>query len=294
MRTEKRARGIPLAAFGTVSAGIFVYAIFVFLVLKPKMVLFEALSPRETALLNGVGIGLLVVMVFFVLSLVALIRYAKFASEVNLRQVLLIICTVLSLLFVFASLVTLSDIVKQHAAMLAQPEWALVLPLTAFQLVITLVLTYMHLTGSFQRREVEKVAQDSNTFLVVQYVGLMCSAMGLVASGMGFLFPWAWNLMVHVVISGAVLLFPYGLVVIFWLVSSLREHGKVLFDEKQIQDISRSSWLALGGIMLGMILLYGFNINQLDGVVRMLWAPFLIFGSIFLFSLGNLVFSRRA
>ena len=43
-----------------------------------------------------------------------------------------------------------------------------------------------------------------------------------------------------------------------------------------------------------MILLFEFNINRLEGVVRMLWAPFMVFGSIFLFSLGNLVFSRKA
>jgi len=293
MRSEKQVRGVLMAVFGTFSAAFFVYAFFVFFILKPKMVRFEALSRQETALLTGTGFGLLIVLVFFILSLIALIRYVKFSSEVNLRHVILVICTVLALLLVFADVALLSDIAKQHAAMLAQPEWALLLPITAFQLVMTLVLAYLHLSGYLQRREVDKVAQDSNTFLVVQYVGLLCSAMGLAASGMGFLFPWAWNLLVHVVISSAVLLFPYGLVVIYWLVSNIREHGKVLFDEKQIQDIGRSSWLALGGMIFGMVLLFGFNINQLEGVVRMLWAPFMVFGSIFLFSLGNLVFSRR-
>lgn len=293
VKPVKPVQGIAQIILGTVSAAFFVYALFVFITLKPKMVHFEALSRQETALLTGTGFGLLMVLVFFILSLIALIRYVKFSSEVNLRHVLLVICTVLALLLVFADVALLSDISKQHAAMLAQPEWALLLPITAFQLLVTLVLTYLHLSGSLQRREVEQVARDSNTFLVVQYVGLLCSAMGLAASGMGFLFSWAWNLLVHVVISSAVLLFPYGLVVIYWLVSNIREHGKVLFDEKQIQDIGRSSWLALGGIIFGMILLFGLTINHLEGVVRMLWAPFMVFGIIFLFSLGNLVFSRR-
>ncbi|HQN04887.1 MAG TPA: hypothetical protein PK174_05660, partial [Anaerolineaceae bacterium] len=291
MRTEKRVRGILMAVFGTFSAAFFVFAFFVFYILKPKMVRFEALSRQETALLTGTGFGLLVVLVFFILSLIALIRYVKFSSEVNLRHVILIICTVLALLLVFADVALLSDIAKQHAAMLAQPEWALLLPISGFQLVVILVLTYLHLSGSIQHREVEQIAQDSNTFLVVQYVGLLCSAMGLTASGMGFLFPWALNLLVHVVISSAVLLFPYGLVLAYWLVSSFREHGKVLLDEKQMQNIGRSTFLALGGITFGVILLFGFNINRLEGVVRMLWAPFMVFGSIFLFSLGNLVFS---
>ena len=269
MRTEKRARGVLMAVFGTFSAAFFMYAFFVFFILKPKMVRFEALSRQEIALLTGSGFGLLVVLVFFILSLITLIRYVKFSSEVNLQHVILVICTVLALLLVFADVAVLSDIANQHAAMLAQPERALLLPITVFQLVVTLVLTYLHLSGSMQHREVEQVARDSITFLVVQYVGLLCSAMGLAASGMGFLFPWAWNLMVHVVISSAVLLFPYVLVAVYWLVSTLREHGRVSFDEKQMQDIGRSSWLALGGMIFGMVLLFGFNINQLEGVVRM-------------------------
>lgn len=294
MKTVKPVLGIAQVVIGTISVAFFVYAFFVFFMLKPKMVHFEALSPKEETLITWVGIGLLVVLVFFIFSLYLIVRYVRFTSEVTLLQVLLVICCVASLLFVFADVALVSDIYKQHKAMLAQPEWALLLPITAFQLVVTLILTYLHLSGYFERREVEKVAQDSNTFLVVHYVGLLCSMMGLAAAGLGFLFPWGWNLITHVVISSAVLLLPYGLVALYWLFSNLKEHGRILFDEKQLQDIGRSAWLALGAMVFGMILVFSLNFNRLDGVIRMLWAPLQVFGSIFLFSLGILAFNRKA
>ena len=294
MKKTKNVLRLLYNILGFFSAAFFLYAFFVFLQLKPKMVRFEALTRQEEALITWVGIGLLVVLVFFIFSLYLIVRYVRYTSEVTLLQVLLVICCVASLLFVFADVALMSDIYKQHKAMLAQPEWALLLPIVAFQLVVTLILAYLHLSGYLERREVEEIAQDSNTFLVVHYVGLLCSAMGLAAAGLGFLFPWGWNLITHVVISSAVLLLPYGLVALYWLSSNLKEHGRILFDEKQLQDIGRSAWLALGGMIVGMMLVFSLNFNRLDGVIRMLWAPLLVFGSIFLFSLGILAFNRRA
>ncbi len=258
------------------------------------MVEFEALIGYENTLLTIVGFGLLLILSFFLLSLLQIVRYLQHISQIEPIPLVLLIGLVLSLLFVFSDISLLSDIHKQYLNQLSQPEWLLVYPIVVFQFLTTISVIYFHLNGKFMKTSTELVKKDINIFLIVQYVGLICGSMGLAAGFLGFMFPKGWSLSIHSVLTSIIFLSPYTLSVIYWGMTKLREKNWEWYDEKQQRDVGRSAFLTIIVISILMLVLFVTNYQNLDGVISFLWLPLYLFGTIFSFSLGNLVFSSRA
>jgi hypothetical protein len=162
------------------------------------------------------------------------------------------------------------------------------------QFIATILFTILHFTGVLTRKQVNEVSRDVSIFLVVQFIGLVCGLLGLGAASLGFLFPGAWSLTLHTVISSLVLIFPYALALGYWIITKLTEKDRQWFDEKQQRDIGRAAFFTLIFVSAFMILLFILQFNNLDGVIRYQWLPFYLFMSLFLFSLANIYYSSRA
>lgn len=291
-KLEKLLRSVSLV-LGLASTVFFVFDYFVFAKLRPKMVSFEVISGAEEGLMNWVGIGLLLFLAFCLLSLLQIAKYLKSAKRITFFSLLLVVSGVLSLLFIFADVALLGDIGKQYRHGLSQPEWRLLYPIMAFQFITAIVFTYLHFFGFKKENQVKHVARDSNIFLIVQYVGLVCGLMGLSLSSLGFLFPRAWSLQIHTTMSSIILLIPYVLAVAYWFLVKFQEKTRQWYDEKQLQDVGKSAFLTLLASVVFMTVLFVTNYHNLGGVVSILWLPLYLFLVLFLFSLGNLYFSGK-
>lgn len=278
---------------GGASVLLFVFN-FIFLVnVSPKMIAFEELSTQESNLLTVVGFGLLVILCFCLLSLLKNVKYIRYAEKITFLSVLLLIGGILTMLFIFADIALLTDIANQYEAGLAQPEWSLVFPIMGAQAVIVLVLFVLHLGGFFTKKQFTTIAKDSNIYIVVQYVGIICGGIGLTATSLGFFFPSSWNLFIHTVISLVILLSPYGLAVLYWLIIKMREKDKQFYDEKQRLDIGRSAFMTILITTFVLTVLFAVNFNNLDGILSLIWLPLYVFGEVFIFSIGNLYYSNK-
>lgn len=294
MKTNKQTLRSLNRFFGILSIVIFIYSLSVLFWLKPKMINFEPLTNIQDMLLTGVGFGLLVIMSFYLLSLWHFIRYIRHAEGIKPFPLFLFISGVLSLLFVFSDIALLSDIHKQFRHGLSQPEWMLVLPMLFFQFAIAILFVYLHFTHHYSEKADDQVARDINIFLIVQYVGVICGLMGLALACLGFVFSSGWSLTTHGILGGIVLLFPYTLVLLYWLVTKLGEKDRQWFDEKQRLDVGKSALLTLFINTMLLLTLFLIHIKNLGGIISVLWLPIYLFATIFLFSLGNLYFSSKA
>jgi hypothetical protein len=278
---------------GLASIALFVFNYYVFSILRPLMVALEPISSSKENLLPWVGVGLLLFLAFNLLSLYRLVRHLRKAKKISVLSLLLLVCGILSFLFVFSDVALLSDIGKQYRYNLAQPEWLLVYIIMGFQLIVTAVFTYLHLFGFRQEQQIEHVVRDNNIFLVSQYVGLVCGLMGISLFSLGFFYSNSWNLDMHVTITSILLLSPYTLALIYWLVTKLQEKNRQWYDEKQVLDVGRSAFLTLISSVIIMTLLFVFNYNNLEGIIRLIWLPLYLFSTLFIFSISNLYFSTR-
>jgi len=279
---------------GFLSIAAFIYSFIVLFNLKPEMVVFKPLDHTQSALMTGVGFSLLFIMIFYLLSLLQTVKFAKHVERMQPFPLFLIISGVLSMIFVFSDIALLNDINKQYRHGLSQPEWTLLFPIMGVQIIIAAVFTIAHVKGYLARKEVDSVARDSNIFLIVQYVGVICGTLGLALSFLGFAFPRGWTLTIHTIMGGLVLIFPYALVVSAWIITKLREKDRQWYDEKQLQDMGRSALLTLIINSLFLTIIFVTNIQNLGGIIRFQWLPLHLFSQITLFSLGNLFFSSHA
>jgi hypothetical protein len=279
---------------GILSTGIFAYALVILIRLQPIMLVYNPISNLQENLLTGVGLGLALILGFFLLSLLQIARVVRDAERLRVFPLTLIILGVICVLFVFSDYALLGDIHNQYQLGLEQPEWSLVFPIMGLQFLYTIVLSYLHVSGYFFTMSRKQVARDINIFLTVQVVGLICGLMGLGLTSLGFFFPRAWSLPVHTIMGSLTLIFPYVLAVLYWGVHKFREKDRAWWDEKQTQDVGRSAMLTLALDTVLMLTLFTANIQNLGGVVRLLWLPLFIFGTITFLSMGNLYFSSRA
>ncbi len=293
IKTHKLLKYLSLV-LGVSSILIFIFE-FVFLEsIRPKMIIFDEITSQEDSQLTWVGMGLLVILSFYFVSLWRIVRYLRYAEEITFSYVLLLVVGVVSFLFVFADVALLQDIVKQYKAGLAQPEWSLVYPIMGFQAIVALIFAWLHITGSLSGKQVNTVAKDSNVFMIVQYVGIICGAAGLASNMLGFLCPRSWNPLIHSVIGSLILIFPYGLAIAYWFIIKVNEKDQHLYDEKQMLDVGRSSFLTMIVSSVLMLILYSANFQNLEGITSVLWLPLFMFTEILLFSLGNIYYSNKS
>lgn len=279
--------------FGFLSVLFFIYFLLIFPLLQAKMVQFESLTALEEMMITSMGVGLLIFLVFYLLTLLQIVVFIKHAEQITLFSFFLIFSGILCILLVFSDWALLSDIHKQYLNQFSQPEWSLVYPILGVQFFLTLLFLYLNFSGFFTRKDIDEIAKDYNAFLLVHYVGLLTGLLGIMNQGMGFFFTRGWNFLVHTIIGGIVLLFPYIVVVFYWGVTKLKEKDRVWFDEKQRSDLGRSAIFTLLLDVLFMSAVFVLNIGRLDGFIRLVWFPLYLFSTTLFFSIGNLYFSRR-
>lgn len=277
---------------GILSISFFAFDYVIFSQLRPKMVDFQAISLVEENLFNWVGIGLLIFLVFCLLSLWRLVAYLKKVQTINWFSLFLLVSGVLSLVFVFGDVALIGDIGKQYKNGWSQPEWSILYWVIAGQFVTSLVFTGFHACGN--KKQLSYVARDSNIFSIVQVVGIVCGLLGLSFSSLGFFFPRAWMLGVHTTATSIILLTPYILAVFYWLVTKLQEKHRQWYDEKQLADVGKSAFLTLIISVIFMVVLFFANYSSLGGVVSILWLPLYLFWVLLLFSAGNWYFNNRS
>jgi hypothetical protein len=293
MRGTNNLAGYTTAALGVAAAAALLIAYAIFEALRPKMIRFEPLTASEEGLVNYVGIGLLLALLFCLLAVYRIIRFSARAQRLSLFHLLALAGGVLALLFIFGDIALLGDIGNQYEEGLAQPEWTVLYMVMAFQLVAIAGLVYAILFTLRNGDQAGPVARDSSVYLIVQFAGVICGLVGLALTVLNFFFPRPlWMVQAQIIPTLIVVLAPYALIAIFWAAVKLRERSGEWFDEKQRQDIGASSFLALALGAAGMGLFYFLSLDDLSGMVSVLWFPFYAFLSLLVFSASNLYRSR--
>lgn len=265
----------------------------VYRALQTKMTAFDEITRMEENLFIFTGVSLLVYLAFTLAAFLHTANYLRRAAELRFPYLVLLAGIVLSLLFVFSDLALLNDIGKQYREGWPQPEWFLLYPLLVFQFLTALVYLAFHLFAFRETELLPRVVVDSNVFLSVQYVGLICGFLGLLSAGLGYLFPRSWNYRIHTTGSMIVFMIPYGIAAFYWLFSKMKEKQGLLFDEKQRQDMGKASFWTLLVTTVVMVGLFAANYNNLGGITSVQWLPVWLFSVLFFFSVGNLYFGWR-
>lgn len=284
---------IPAVVTGILSIGFFVFDLIILLQLQPKMVHFDSLSERDFQLVNYSGYGLIVFLLFCLLSIYRLLRFLKYAERITFLSIVSLAAAIAGFLLIFSFIGLLDDIGDQYEQKLSQPEWNWLYPVIVLQIAVAVWLVCMHYLDMNLVGQEKQITLDGNIFLLVHYTGSLCGFLGVVFLLTGFRFASAWNLLIHSTIVPIILLIPYILILVYWLICKLQEKSRTWFDEKQLQDIGKSAILTLIIHFLIMTGLFILNYNNLAGAVRLLWLPIDLFLCLTSFSVWNLIFYTK-
>jgi hypothetical protein len=98
----------------------------------------------------------------------------------------------------------------------------------------------------------------------------------------------------HSIGTTIMILIPYGMIVSYWLTLRLKDRIGEWYDEKQWHDITRAGFITLL-LLVPTLLLYfvAFSLIGEHFPTRILWFPFTLYVTLFLFSLLTLIYYRR-
>jgi hypothetical protein len=281
------------SVLGLVAISLITFCFFLFESLRPRMVNYASIASSELDSFNWAGVCLLILLLFFSLSVFLLLKTLRSIDTIRTFHYFLIGSGIIAFLMIFADFALLGDIVKQYKHRIDQPEWSLLYPIMAFQLIAVFTHLWFLLFENRKLKTPGHIEIDSNIFQTVNFTGVVCGLMGFGLISLGFFFPRAWSLPLHTIMSSAILITPYLLVTVYWLLIKIRdEHGQFL-DEKQIQDLGHSALMTLGVCSLVQIILFIVNLGNLAGILSQLWLPLYLFCALFTFSIENLWHSGK-
>jgi len=201
----------------------------------------------------------------------------------------------------FGDFALMSDISKEYVFGLPGEFnilfFSQVLHLIFYILMIVLLISSRKSAG---KKSEEIVLKDDSIFINTQYIGILSGISGLaLITIFSTLYVGVYDLPVWAIKAGIVMaslmaVIPYVLIAIYWLILKLREKTGEWYDEKQYQDITRSSFVAL--MMSIIFLLIVFIIQYIFEdfeLLNFIWFPLYFFFILLLFSSTTLFFNKR-
>lgn len=259
----------------------------------------KAKTPSYEAIRFGIFLvnitKLLLYISFTNLFLAALKHNLKF-KLLGILTTILGIVTFLWILFGYAALQDISHeyLTGRFACI---PEWK--------GLYNGLLINFMfHLIGFFTiikiRREAKSLVNnrksitEESTFEITQYVGIVCSLIGIAF----VLFIYSVfsnnNLIISsfsvflIVLSCLIIFLPYIFLISYWINKSSTKKDRSLFDEKQKQDLYRSGLVAFLFSILFISVFFMINHGRIGQISAIVYFPLYLFATLLVFSISVL------
>jgi hypothetical protein len=265
-----------------------VFDIFAFGHIKGRLHLQDEWGSLQQTLGGLVWIGYLVFFLFHIPALLTLISRLQFFKKLDLLQGSGFILGLLSLFSLLGDYSLLNDIGKE-TRLTGQPqtEWdvlAFVLAVHALFFLLMIVLVLQTVRRIKRESAAETVVKDEVLFLTAQWMGVFCGAVGLLVNFSFLARQISSRQFVFLLPFYFLILLPYGLAVLSWLVRQRRSKPRDWYDEKQWGDMTRA---ALATVLLsfpGMAFLLLFR-----QPLGLFWFPHYVFLILFLFSACTLL-----
>ncbi len=259
----------------------------------------RAKAPQTELLSKGIVIGYIPAMLLYIFYFIFIISHLKQLAKFRFLTIPGILLAVASFITMFTDFAALSDIGGEYLidGYACTMEWAslyigFVIHCLFYVTGFALLYKLMRNMNSFVVEKVTAIREI--VFEIIQYVGMVCGFGGIafiilayITLGDKMLSASHW---IIGIISGycMVIIISYIAVILFWFIKLNRKKILSEWDEKQNQDLASAglyTWLISIPVML---VLYFIHLNKTGLIFTILWFPFFIFSTLFIFSLLSL------
>jgi hypothetical protein len=283
MRKKVKLWGTVTLVSGFLCLSWVVFDIFAFGHLKARLHLPDQWGPLQQTLGGLVWVGYLLFFLFHIPALLTLIFRLQLFRTLDVLQRGAFFLGLLSLFSLIGDYGLLNDIGKE-TRLTGQPqtEWsvlAVVLAVHALFFVLMIVLIFQTFRRLKRESAAETAVRDEVLFLAAQWMGVICGAFGLLVNLSFYARQIPSRQYIFLLPFYLLLLLPYGLAALVWLVRQRRTKPRDWYDEKQWGDMTRAALATLVLSFPGMAFLLLFR-----RPLGMFWFPHFIFLILLLFS----------
>jgi hypothetical protein len=260
----------------------------------------ESISSFDS-LYTGIAIGNFLKFILLIFFGILLYKTLKNNVIINALAYLVFITGFFTILCMYSDWAALHDIF--HGEPDTSNEWSFL----KMGLIINFIFYIIGFITIIKiRREVRKSLTkrksliDETIFEVIQYIGIVCSSIGL-----GFiLFVCLVLSHNHHIISRSdivilnlfclVVFLPYISIILYWIIKLIREKNPEPCDEKQIHDLAMAgliTWLVSIPIVMIYFLIDNGRIGEIS---KMVYLPLYLFATLFIFSISVLHNYKKA
>ena len=239
-----------------------------------------------------IGLAHLLVLFFHLYAIIYIFIHFRYFQELKLLKTNLLILAVISLFAIGVEKVMIDEIAREYRHGMGINEIYLLnfayLINMAFSLLMFLFLlkTFKLMTPADKKDN----NIDEKIFVIAQYMGILAGLTGLL-----FTFHMLHFVRKEILVDKywvfipfyVMFLTPYALAVLYWLALKFKQRIEDWYDEKQLQDMFRSSFMTLILSVPGLALLLLFQIPH-----PIFWIFYYIFLIILLFSSGTLYYFK--
>jgi hypothetical protein len=244
---------------------------------------------------TGIAIGNFLKFILLIFIGILLFRAFKNNVRINALAYLAFITGFFTILCMFSDWAALHDI--SHGEPDTTNEWSFL----KMGLIINFIFYIIGLITIIKiRREVRtsltkrKSVIDETIFEVIQYIGIVCSSIGL-----GFILficlVLSYNYHVisksDIVITNLfclVIFLPYISIILYWIIKLIREENPEPYDEKQKHDLAMSgliTWL----LSIPIVIIYFLtDSGRVGEISKMVYLPLYLFATLLIFSISVL------
>lgn len=250
---------------------------------------------------NGLGIGFIIRILLY--TSFAFMMFRAFRSGLK-TSLLTAICTLtgvvagISVVLDWAALVDIWHDYRGAGGCVREWTWLFIsLAVQMAFCIAGLLLVYSLMKGKADVTATVRPVINEGFYEMTQYVGMVCGLAGFAFTVYADVSLQDWrfgNWLVQLLLLYCLaIIMPYILIIVFWLLRLARRSDKNLYDEKQRQDFAFSgltAWLASLPVMTVVF------ISDLPGSgsgTGLLWLPYYLFSTLFIFSLSLLLRFRK-
>jgi len=287
-------------AFCLISLCGLVFNIVFYEMLRDKINKFKDIIVISDKLEIIAAIIFILFFIFHISAIISLISQLKFFKRESLLRSFSFFISIISLLMIFGDFALLSDISKEYLhgiyEGIAGEFFILYLSQGLHLLFMILVIVLVGLSKKEIRKNPAKkiVLKDESIFINTNYIGILCSISGLLILIILSIFMPLWAIRKGIIILTSMIILPYIIIAVYWLITKVREKIGEWYDEKQYQDITKASLFTLASsvVLLAVIFAFQYWAAGFD-LLDVIWFPAYLFTTMLIFSSSTIFLSKK-
>jgi hypothetical protein len=264
----------------------------------------KELVPSSASIIDVLGFGIIPRLMLYIFLTVLFLSALKYNIQFKLLGILTTVMGIVSFLMILSDYACLHDIYNEYITgrFACTVEFKMLYNGLFFNFIflLTAFITVMKIRKQVKPEVIKKRSiLVETTYEITQYVGIICSIIGIVFVLYIYSVFSNNNLIISefakFLTSAAciIVLLPYIIMIFYWINKLSKENDGSLIDEKQKHDLTRSGLIAFLFSILFILVFFLINHGRTGQISAFVYFPLYLFASLLVFSISVLYYFKK-